>query len=153
MSELVKGQFARTRKALSQTLEGVSPEVLESVPTGFNNNIHWQVGHILVVTEHFFFKGQEKLPANYSKIFGPGTKPADWAGDIPKVETLVEQLNEQLVRVKEIPSEAFNQKLPKRFLGNETYGELAATGAFHEAMHLGQIQSLKRMIEATQVIK
>lgn len=151
MSELVKGQFARTRKALSQALEGISSEVLEIVPEGFNNNIHWQVGHILVVTEHFFFKGMEKIPANYNEIFGPSTKPADWTGDIPKVETLIEQLNEQLVRIKEIPSEAFNQKLPKRFLGNETYGELAATGAFHEAMHLGQIQSLKRVVEATKV--
>jgi hypothetical protein len=148
MSELVKGQFARTRKAISEVLEGISPEVLDAIPAGFRNNIHWQVGHILVITEKFISNDQLNIPENYNEIFGNGTKPADWSGDIPSVETLVEQLNEQLVRIKEIPSEAFDQKLPEKFLGNETVGELIAMGAFHEAMHLGQIQSLKKIGEA-----
>lgn len=149
MSELVKGQYARTRKALAQDLKDATPTLLQTIPEGFNNNIHWQVGHILFVTEHFFFKGQEKLPANYIQFFGPGTKPADWDEEAPNLETLLEQLNEQLERIKEVPSEAFEQKLPKRFLGNNTYGELIATGAFHEAMHVGQIQSMKRLIQAS----
>ena len=150
MSELIKGQFARTRQVLSRTLEGVSPELLDIVPEGFNNHIHWQIGHILIVGELFFFKGQEKLPANYNELFGNGSNPANWTGDVPSVETLLEQLNEQLARIQDIPNEVFNQKLPEPFLGNESVGELAAMGAFHEATHLGQIQSLKRLIETTQ---
>ncbi|WP_227937628.1 DinB family protein [Alkalihalobacillus deserti] len=150
MSELIKKQFAITRKKLSETVEGVSSESYDIVPEGFNNNIRWQVGHILVAGELFLFKDQENLPANYSEFFKSGSNPANWTSDVPLVETLFRQLNEQLVRINDIPNEVFNQKLPEPFIGNETVGELAAFGAFHEALHLGQIQSLKRLIEATQ---
>ncbi|OLO26306.1 formate dehydrogenase [Alkalihalophilus pseudofirmus] len=150
MSKLIKQQFTRTRRVLSETLEGLSPEVTNIVPEGFNNNIKWQVGHILVVADLFLFKGQNQLPANYIDLFKAGSKPADWTGDVPEVKTLLEQLNDQLVRINDIPEETFNQELPKPFLGNETFGELAAMGAFHEAFHLGQIQTLKRLIETIQ---
>ena len=77
---------------------------------------------------------------------------ADWTGDVPSVETLLKQLEEQLVRINELPDEAFTQSLPQPFLGNETTGEVALFGAFHEALHLGQIQALKRLILALQTI-
>lgn len=150
MSQLVKMQFVKTRQVLAKLLEDASPEIISIVPKGFNNNIHWQVGHILGAGELFLFKGQENLPKTYNEFFGTGTKPTDWTGDVPSIEILLEQLNEQLVRINEIPDESFNQTLSKPFIGNETVGELAAFGAFHEALHLGQIQSLKRIIKAAQ---
>ena len=151
MGELIKKQFGRTRAVLSKTLEGVSPEALDIVPEGFNNNIRWQLGHILVTAELFLFKGQETLPTSYNELFGPGSKPANWTGDVPSVATLFEQLNEQLARIQEVDTTTFDIKLEKPFIGNETVGELAAMGAFHEAMHVGQIQALKRIVEAVQV--
>jgi hypothetical protein len=151
MSKLIKQQFTRTRGKLSETLEDVSTEVFEIVPDGFNNNIHWQLGHLLITGELFLFGGQKNLPENYRDFFKPGTKPSDWTSEVPSVNTLLGQLNEQLDRINDIPAEVFERKLPKPFLGNETAGELAAMGAYHEAMHLGQIQSLKRLIEVTQV--
>ena len=151
MGELIKKQFGRTRAVLSKILEGVSPEALDIVPEGFNNNIRWQLGHILVTAELFLFKGQEKLPASYNALFGPGSKPANWTDDVPSVATLLEQLNEQLASIQEVDTTTFDIKLEKPFIGNETVGELAAMGAFHEAMHVGQIQALKKLIETTKV--
>ena len=151
MSELIKKQFGRTRAVLSKTLEGVSPEAFDIVPEGFNNNIRWQLGHILVTAELFLFKGQGKLPVSYKELFGPGSKPANWTGDVPSVATLMEQLNEQLARIQEVDTTTFDIKLEKPFIGNETVGELAAMGAFHEAMHVGQIQALKQIVETTKV--
>ena len=151
MGKLIKKQFGRTRAAIVKTLKGVSPEALDVVPEGFNNNIRWQLGHILVTAELFLFKGQEKLSASYNTLFGPGSKPANWAGDVPSIATLLEQLNEQLARIQEVDTTTFEIKLEKPFIGNETVGELAAMGAFHEAMHVGQIQALKQIVEATKV--
>ncbi|MHC0038057.1 DinB family protein [Pseudoneobacillus sp. C159] len=150
MSELVKKQFAAARRMLFETLEGVSPEVFDTIPEGFNNSIHWQVGHILSSTEFFLFTGKGILPENYNNLFGYGSKPAHWTGDIPSVESLLAELKEQLVRINGIPNETFHEKLPSPVLGIDSVGELAAMGALHECMHLGQIQSLKRLIEATQ---
>mgnify|MGYP003477319869 FL=1 len=151
MGELIKKQFGRTRAVLSKTLEGVSPEALDIVPEGFNNNIRWQLGHILVTAELFLFKGQEKLPASYNALFGPGSKPANWTGDVPSASTLLEQLNEQLASIQEVDVTTFDIKLENPFIGNETVGELAAMGAFHEAMHVGQIQALTKIVETTKV--
>lgn len=151
MGELVKHQFKVTRRLLEQTLEGVTSELAAVIPEGFNNNIHWQVGHILKTAEFFLFFGEETLPENYQHFFGPGTKPAEWSEDVPSIETLKQQLKEQLERIEQLNVEKFTDKLPKPMIGNETFGEFAAFGAFHESLHLGQIQTMKRLLQASQV--
>lgn len=150
MGEYLKKQFVRSRTALKQTLENVSPEVYLAIPDGFNNNLLWQAGHILTTAEYFFFYKKESIPASYQKLFYPGTKPADWPADVPDMETLLRQLDEQLERIQAIDAKAFDEPLPKKLFGNETKGELAAFAAFHEAMHVGQIQIMKRLIESTK---
>nr|WP_106782602.1 DinB family protein [Lysinibacillus timonensis] len=148
---VIKKQFAVTRNYLANTLEGISPEILDVIPEGFNNNIRWQVGHILATAEFFLFKGQETIPANYFSLFATGSKPADWNEEIPSLETLLEKINTQLVRINDLSDEVFNQELPEPIFHTKTVGELAAIAAFHEAMHLGQIQSMKRLLESVKV--
>lgn len=150
MSELIKQQYTRTRTTLAKALEGTSPEIFDIIPEGFNNNIHWQVGHILTTGALFMFHGQQVLPENYNALFGNSTKPADWTGDVPSVETLLAQLEEQLEQINKIDVSTFDQRLDQPFIGNETIGELAAMGAFHEAYHVGQVHILKRLIEASR---
>lgn len=147
MGEYIKMQFTRTRMVLKQTLENITPEVYFTIPKGFNNNILWQVGHVLMTTDFLLFNGKVTIPKSYQKLFGPGTKPADWPMDVPYLETLLQQIEEQLERIQSIDTNTFNEKLPKSIFGNETKGELAAFAAFHEAMHVGQIQVMKRLIE------
>lgn len=150
MGEYIKHQFKVTRKFLEQTLEGVTPEIASIVPKGFNNNIHWHVGHILKTAEFFLFLGEETLPENYQQLFGPGSKPTDWPEHVPSLETLKQQLKEQSERIQQMSVEHFNDQLEKPMIGNETKGEFAAFGAFHEAMHLQQIQTIKRLIQHSQ---
>lgn len=150
MSELLKKAIIRTRDMLQKTLDGVTPEILETIPEGFNNNIHWQVGHILVAGDTFYNNGQGNLEVEKS-FFAPGTKPADWKGDVPSLNILLSKLNEQTEQLLQLTDEQLNEKLAKPFLGNETRGDLMAMGAFHEAMHLGQIQMLKRLVSHTLI--
>jgi hypothetical protein len=80
-------------------------------------------------------------------LFGNGTKPADWIGNIPAMDQLLVQLKDQLTRLKQIPPEQLDQDLDTPFLGCKTVGELAGLTLMHEATHMGQIQAMKRMIE------
>ena len=73
------------------------------------------------------------------------------AFNLSSAATLLEQLNEQFASIQEVDVTTFDTKLEKPFIGNETVGELAAMGAFHEAMHVGQIQALKQIVEATTI--
>lgn len=150
MSELLFKSYELTRSYFIKNVEAMDESILHVQPEGFNNSIHWHVGHVLTVAEQFMFgfpKNSASLPANYMEFFATGTKPSDWKGDVPSVKELTVQLKEQIKRIKEIPAESFNQKLPKPFLGQETFGELTNFAVFHEALHLGKIQEMKRVIE------
>jgi len=151
MSELLFKSFELTRSYFIKIVEALDEAILDVQPHGFNNTIHWHVGHVLTVAEQFMFgfpKKSTSLPANYMEFFATGTKPADWQGDVPSVQELSAQLKEQMKRIKEIPAESFNEKLKTPFLGQETFGELANFAIFHESLHLGQMHSMKRVIEA-----
>jgi hypothetical protein len=151
MDELIFKQYGLTRDRFIKRVQDINPEIVDIQPQGFNNNIHWMIGHVLTIAEQFLFGFPTKstnLPENYKEFFGGGTKPADWTGDVPSVNVLVEQLADQLKRINQIPASKLAEKLEKPFLGFETFGELANMGAYHEALHLGQIQTMKRLIEA-----
>src|SRR4029078_9794687 len=93
------------RGRLLQLIEGCCVEHRNVVPTGFNNSIHWQIGHILTVTDRviFGFSGQTMtIPSTYVGLFGNGTKPADWQAEPPAWDDLVAQLTEQPARIREI---------------------------------------------------
>jgi hypothetical protein len=150
MNDLVLRNFEMTRSFFLRKLEGLTDETASTIPYGFNNNIHWNIGHVLTVTEQFMFGFPIKttnLPPDYVELFGRGTRPSEWKENIPSVGELLVQLNEQVSRLKEIPVSNFEEALPKPFLGFETYGELANMALFHEAHHLGQIHVMRRLVE------
>ncbi|WP_458414628.1 DinB family protein [Schinkia sp. CFF1] len=146
MADLIKKQFGLSRSSIFKTIEQAQENIFDVKPKGYNNTIHWQLGHVLVVAEQFLFGGASQLPNEYKALFGNGTNPSEWKGEVPTVETLVGQLKEQLQRIQDIPNERFQEKLPEQFLGNNTFGELASLGAFHECYHSGQIHAMKRVL-------
>lgn len=149
MSELLFKHFELTRSFFLKNVDALDESITEVQPEGFNNTIHWHVGHVLTVAEQFMFgfpKKSNSLPEKYMELFATGTKPADWQGDVPSVSELSAQLKEQIKRIKEIPAESLNEKLKNPFLGLETFGEVANFAIFHEANHLGQIHAMKRVI-------
>ena len=153
MSDLLLKSFELTRSSFVRSVEKLDEAIVDLQPEGFNNTIHWHVGHVLTVAEQFMFgypKRSTNLPANYMELFATGTKPIDWKDGIPSIQELTEQLIEQIQRIKEIPGESFSERLKTPFLGQETFGELANFAIFHEANHLGQFQAMKRVIETAK---
>lgn len=153
MSELLFKNMELTRGFFLKKISELKEEIMDVKPEGFNNTIHWHIGHVLTSAEQFMFgypKNSTSLPANYIELFATGTKPSDWKGEIPSISELTAQLKDQLVRMKEIPVERFSEKLQTPFLGQETFGEISNFSLFHESIHLGQIQAMNRVIEAAQ---
>ncbi|KRF55269.1 formate dehydrogenase [Bacillus sp. Soil768D1] len=146
----VKNQLKVMRENLLKEIEGLSPELMDVQPKGFNNTIHWHLGHVLSAAEKFLLDSpnNSNLPANYGQLFGYGSKPADWTGDIPSVEVLKQQLQEQLGRLLEIPEESLNEKVAQPFREMETLGEFINFVVLHEASHIGQIHAMKLLIQS-----
>ncbi|MFJ7752409.1 DinB family protein [Peribacillus muralis] len=145
----VQNQLTMMRKNLLKEIEGVTPEHMDIQPEGFNNTLHWHLGHVLTAAEKFLLDSSSTLPANYGKLFGYGSKPADWTGDVPSVDTLTQQLQEQLGRLLEIPEERLTEKAAQPFMGMETIGEFINFVVLHEANHIGQIHAMKLIIQST----
>ncbi|PLR76538.1 DinB family protein [Bacillus sp. V3-13] len=156
MSKLIFQQYEMTRGFFIETVKSVSREIADIQPEGFNNTIRWHIGHVLIITEElvgFPYGRTDALPVNYFELFGRGTKPTDWKGKIPSLDELVLQLKDQLVRLQHIPAERLNMTLAEPFGGFETFEEIASLVLFHEGIHMGQIESMKRIIEHSSVKK
>ncbi|MGN7470064.1 DinB family protein [Brevibacillus sp. SAFN-007a] len=152
----VWNQYDLIRRLFLESVSKTTEEEADIVPTGFRNNIRWNVGHIFLTQGYLLFgpTGVE-CPQSYAALFSPGTKPADWQGDIPSLETLHAQLTEQHARIKERLQGRLNEPLPKPFeLGDKgvmhTYGEMMVFTLFHEGMHFSAISSLRKAIAAAK---
>ena len=148
--------FPNIRTFSKNVLETTSLEDLNKIPSGFNNNIIWHVGHILVTQQALVYKlsgletmVNEELIQKYRK----GTKP----------ESLVSQKE-----VDEIKGLLFKtiEKTHQDYLNGvfENYQEytVSTTGntlksvddalhfaLFHEGLHIGYIMSLLRAVKAS----
>ncbi|SFB23726.1 MULTISPECIES: DinB family protein [unclassified Bacillus (in: firmicutes)] len=154
MSKFMFKNFEMTRYFFFREMNGLTEEMANVQPAGFNNNIRWHVGHVLTVTEQFMFgfpKKSQHLPENYPQLFGNGTKPADWTGEVPTLDELKSHLENQLERLKIVPEESLDQELKQPFRGLKTFGELANMALYHEAHHMGQIHAMKRIVETAAV--
>lgn len=143
-----------TRKYLNKLLENTSLEGLNEIPRGFNNNIIWNIGHIIVVQQLLAYKlsglpmmVSETLISKYSK----DTKPE---GFVPQSE--VDELKDLLFSTIEKTKEDLNKGLFKNF---QEY-TVSTTGntltniddallfiLFHEGLHLGYIMALQRAVK------
>ncbi len=66
------------RRTLLEKTESLTVEQLNTIPYGFNNNIVWNLGHILVVTDELLYKNSPFSIPSYefeTTGFKKGTKP------------------------------------------------------------------------------
>lgn len=147
----IKNQINVTRGNLLKEIDGLSPEFMDIQPIGFNNTIHWHLGHVLSASEKFLLDSpnSSNLPDNYGQLFGYGSKPSDWSDGVPSTETLKQQLQEQLDRLLAIPEEKYNDKVDTPFMGMETVADFISFVILHETNHIGQIHAMKLIIQAS----
>jgi hypothetical protein len=142
----------KNRTLLNNFLENLSLEALNKIPEGFNNNIIWNIAHVIVTQQLLVYKlsGQpmcvsEELVESYRK----GTKP-ERALLQPEVDVIKSLLFSPIEKTKK----DYDNTLFK------TYQEYTVTtkntltnveeaiefNNFHEGIHLGYILALQRGI-------
>jgi hypothetical protein len=143
--------FKMIRKVTLNEMAGMSEEDADRIPSGFNNNIRWNLGHIYNAAGGLLagFTGENTaVPSNYPKLFDRGTKPADWQGDVPSLSELQKGLEGQVEQLEFLFEKRLNDALvhPCDFgmVQLTTIGELLDFIFFHEGLHAGVIKGLKR---------
>jgi hypothetical protein len=145
--------LTNTRKFFNKILEKTTLEDLNKIPQGFNNNIIWNIGHILVTQQLLAYKLSglpmmisDTLIAKYMKE----TKPD---GFVSQIE--VDEIKGLLFLTIEKAKEDFENNVFTNFkeytvstTGNTltNIDEAFQFILFHEGIHLGYVMALSRAI-------
>lgn len=135
-------------------IQAIPEELYDVQPPQFNNTIRWHVGHMLLTLNYFVSMAvpfEFKVPESYVGLFNTGTKPSEWSTTPPTKDELIQYFSGQLESLAGISSSALEQPLKKPIdMGKmhfETAGELFNFALIHEAMHLGNISSMLKVIK------
>lgn len=145
-----------TRGNIIKIISGCSLSELNTIPTGFNNNLIWNFGHVIVTQQLLCYglSGQEmytnkELIAKYRK----DSKPSS--------ESPVDQLEyDQLNALFELTTQKINEDYKAGKFGENAFKEYTTSynmtlrnpedairfNNVHEAMHLGQCILLKKFV-------
>lgn len=141
-----------TRNNILKSVEGLSDAQLATIPSGFNNNILWNLGHIVSSGQKLTYalsglpmKVSEEFAAPYAK----GTDPKLWTS-IPNVGEVKEYLSATPVLLEQ---DYYNGMFRSYRSYATSYG-YTITGIedairfcnVHEAVHFGVIMTLKKLV-------
>ncbi|MEB2781577.1 DinB family protein [Algoriphagus sp. C2-6-M1] len=133
-------------------LEHNSLDRLNKIPTGFNNNLIWNIGHVIVVQQRLVYGLSSlslNLPDELFEKYKPGTRPES------------NEPQETVALFKELLISPIDQTIRDFESGKfATYNELTTSKGFrltsaadaitfnnyHEALHLGCMVSLLKFL-------
>lgn len=143
-----------TRNNFLKLTEGLSEEQLNLVPAGFNNNIAWNLGHIVVIQQMLCYVRmgfESKIAQPDMKRFGKGSKP-DQLITKEEIALFKAQAMEQVDQLeKDLQSGFFKGHVYEQLVSS--YGIVISNHedsiyylATHDALHYGYALALKRAI-------
>jgi len=140
----------QNRKILYRYLCDTPEELMFKVPKGFNNNIWWNIAHV-VVTEQKLVYGLSGLPFNISQDWVENYQKGTFPEGIPLASEVAE-LKKLLFTLPEQTKKDYNNGLFKEFKPYMTTPKVElksvmdaiAFNAFHEGLHLGSVMALIR---------
>lgn len=140
----------KIRTATLKVIESLSPEQLNFIPEGFNNNIVWNLGHLVASQQGVCYLRAGLTPAvhtDFIERYKPGTKPEAIA-TIEEIENIKALLTSTVLQLEEdVKENKFGNYAPwVSRLGIEVndIDDILNYIPFHEGMHFNAITTLKR---------
>jgi hypothetical protein len=144
-----------TRENILKTIQNFSDEQLVKIPTGFNNNILWNMGHVVSSTQKLTY-GLAGIPIGISNelpiFFGKGSNPKEWK-ETPDIAEVKKYLTSLPFLLEEDYKNGVFEEIAKFKEYPTSYGynitSIEDTIAFcntHEALHLGVIMAIKKLV-------
>jgi hypothetical protein len=146
--------FPNTRAALAKIIENYSLEDLNKIPEGFNNNIIWNIGHVIVTEQLLVYKLSGLQPMVSDVLINKYRKDSKPEGDVSQAE--VDEIKALLFSTIERTKKDYANNA---FSGYNEY-TVSTTGntlknvddalnfvLFHEGMHIGYILALKKALK------
>ncbi len=141
-----------TRKNILKLASGLSEEQLNKIPENFNNNIAWNLGH-LVVTQQLLCYKLSNLPCKISQeMIDKYRKGSSPQGKIEMEE--IEEIKALLFSLIDATEEDYSAGLFKEYKEYTTsynvtlhsFEEAFNFNNLHEGLHLGYCIALKKVL-------
>lgn len=148
---LLLKDFSDLRRFALKFLEGLSEEVALTLPVGFSNHLHWQLGHLLYTQGETLYTwcGVATPFPGYRDYFGLGTRPdRDYDSLAPDWETLLAQARKHLAALPAAVADRLDRPLSKPYklmnVAMTTAGETLPFLIAHEGEHIGHLKRLRK---------
>ncbi|MFI0491681.1 DinB family protein [Flavobacterium sp.] len=146
-------EITRTsRKMIAPFLEKYTLEQLNAVPTGFSNNLIWNIAHIVVTQQLLVYK-LSGLPMNVSdemvEKYKKGTKPEQAAtqDEVDEIKSLLfKTIDETAVDLENKIFNNFTEYPTSTGFILKNAEDAIAFNNFHEGLHIGILMSIRKFI-------
>jgi hypothetical protein len=148
----------QNRKFLYSILKDTPKEVLCAIPSGFKNNIWWNICHTVVVQQGLIY-GLSGLPytipEELAEKYKKGTRPED----VPE-DAEIEQMKKLLFSTQEKIQEDYAAGKFKDYKAYETSVKITLNdieeaiifNGFHEGIHLGTVLALLKAVQHPKAV-
>lgn len=141
-----------SRSILGKFLDEYTLKQLNYIPHGFNNNLIWNIAHVVVVQQMLVYN-LSSLPMMVSQQmidrYKPGTKPEHdvTQQEVDEIRALLKTTIDQTE--KDFALDLFQQykdyKTATGFHLQSAYDAMAFNG-YHEGMHRGMMMAIKKFV-------
>lgn len=155
MTEQVFNFIIQTRQAFIDLIDTLTVEELNQIPEGFNNNIIWNFGHIVVSTQTLCYVrtgiNTDASEVKYNEDFKRESKPSRFINS-EEISELKSLALSTIKAIQEDYKKGFFDKM--QAFSTSTYKvemksieELLITTSGHDNIHLGYALAQKRLIK------
>lgn len=142
----------QSRKIISELLQNLTLEQLNKIPDGFNNNIIWNIGHIIVVQQMLVYH-LSNLPMLVSDAmvekYKRGTKPEQEVtpSEIVEMQSLLfETITNTAIDFNCQRFKNYNEFTTMMGFKLRNVEDALAFNYYHEAIHIGIIMGIKKFV-------
>ncbi|HEY5370020.1 MAG TPA: DinB family protein [Hanamia sp.] len=143
------------RKFLLNLIDGISIEKLNEIPTGFNNNLAWNFGHVIATQQILCYRNAGVKPVIEEEIidkYKKGTRPDGFIEEKEfkilrqyLLETIDQFENDATTNLFENYNAYVLMSYPGVTLKN--VNDAAKFVTFHDGLHVGYSMALKRSLK------
>lgn len=143
------------RKFLLTVIEGISIEKLNEIPAGFNNNLAWNVAHVIANQQILCYRNAGVKPViedEFIDKYKTGTRPEGFM-DEKEFKAIKEYLLSTIDKFREdSATNMFENYVAQDFksypgLRLENINDAAQFVSFHDGLHVGYSMALKRALK------
>lgn len=89
---------------------------------------------------------ERPVSPDWQRWFGYGTSPADFEAETPDVRQIMAVLQQQPERIREQYGSRLEEDFAPTEMGMHTVEQVLVRTIFHEGLHIGSIQAIKRQL-------